>query len=315
MDSYMSIFDGLLVEKWRPAKLTDLVLSKKNRQYFEMVRVKKEIPHILFSGDRGIGKSTLAMIIVNELLDCQYLYINASNENGVDTIRSKITNFAQTLSLDGKLKVIILDECDFLTEQAQGALRHIIEKYAESTRFIATCNYVSMLIPPIRSRFLEFDLTPPHDMLSDRIIHIIRAEKISVSAEQLPILGKLIKNSYPDMRTMIGEIQKSSFSGTLDLDDKKDNTTIASKLFEMMQEKTSEIKLREFIVSSEIEFGCDYHRLLKNMFEVVFKASIKDEKRAPLMLIISNKMVDHQTVLDKEINFFACVLEMLEVLK
>jgi DNA polymerase III delta prime subunit len=309
------MFENLLVEKYRPKLLGDLVLSKKNRQYFEMVRVKKEIPHILFSGDRGIGKSTLAMIIVNELLDCQYLYINASNENGVDTIRSKITNFAQTLSLDGKLKVIILDECDFLTEQAQGALRHIIEKYAESTRFIATCNYVSMLIPPIRSRFLEFDLTPPHDMLSERIIHIIKSEKITVSAEQLPILGKVIKTNYPDMRKMIGEIQKSSFTGALDLDDRQDNTKIASRLFEMMTNKTSEVKLREFIVASEIEFGCDYHRLLKNMFEVVFKADIIVDKRAPLMLVIANKLVEHQTVLDKEINFFACVLEMLEVIK
>lgn len=309
------MFNELLIEKWRPCKLNDLVLSKKNREYFEMVRIKRDIPHILFASAPGCGKSSLAKIIVDELLDCQYLYINASNENGVDTIRSKITNFAQTVSIDGKLKVIILDECDFLTDNAQGALRHVIEKYAENTRFIATCNYSSKLIDAIRSRFLYFDLTPPHDMLTERIIHIIKEEHIKVPEQQKPILEKLIRANYPDMRSIIGEIQKCSISGILDLEENKDNTKFAAKLFKKIKDKTDGIKLREFIITNELEFECDYHRLLKNMFEVVYNSDIKDDSKAPLMLIISNKMLEHHTVMDKEINFFACVLELMDVLK
>jgi replication factor C small subunit len=309
------MFNDLLIEKWRPLKLNDLVLSTKNRHYFEMVRIKRDIPHILFASSPGCGKSSLAKIIVDELLDCQYLYINASNENGIDTIRSKITNFAQTLSLDGKLKVIILDECDFLTENAQGALRHVIEKYAESTRFIATCNYSSNLIDAIRSRFLYFDLTPPHDMLTARVIHIIKEEHIKVPEQQKYMLENLIKSNYPDMRSIIGEIQKSSINGVLELDDVQQNTAIASKIFKKIQDKVNCVKLREFIISNEIEFGCDYHRLLKNMFEVVYNSDLKEDKKAPVMILISNKMVDHQTVMDKEINFFSCVLEIIETMR
>jgi len=309
------MFENLLVEKYRPAKLADIVLSKKNREYFEMVRVKKGIPHLLFSGERGIGKSSLAKIIVEELLDCQYLYINASDETGVDTIRSKVTNFAQTLSLDGKLKVIILDECDFLTENAQGALRHVIEKYAESTRFIATCNFKSKLIDAISSRFIHFDLTPPHDMLAARVIHIIKEEQIKVSEQQKPILENLIKANYPDMRAIIGEVQKNSLKGVLDLEENQDNTKFASRLFKKIQDKTDVVKIREYIISNEIEFECDYHRLLRNMFEVIYRSEVNGDKKAPLMLIVSNKMLEHQTVMDKEINFFACVLELMDVMK
>jgi len=315
------LFDNLLVEKYRPSKLADLVLSKKNREYFETVRAKQEIPHVLFSGDAGIGKSTLARIIVEELLNCQYIYINASDESGIDTIRTKVTNFAQTRSLDGKLKVIVLDEIDGLGRvantgsSAQGALRNVIEKYAETTRFIATCNYSSQLITPVRSRFLEFDLTPPYDQLAERIKFIIRQENIKVPEDQKSRLEKLVKNHYPDMRKMIGEIQRNSPKGILDLEEVEDNIAFAAKLFKKIQEKTDCVKLREFIITNEIEFECDYHRLLRNLFEVVYKSSLKEEKKAPAMLTISNKMLEHQTVMDKEINFFSCVLELMDVLK
>ena len=140
------MFDSLWVEKYRPKTLGDIILSDDNLSIIEKYQTENEIPNLLFAGCQGVGKTTLAKILVNDVLECQYLYINASDENGIDTIRSKVTQFAQTRSLDGKIKVIILDECDGLSQDAQRALRNTMEEYAEITRFILTANYSHRII-------------------------------------------------------------------------------------------------------------------------------------------------------------------------
>jgi replication factor C small subunit len=124
-------FSNLWVEKWRPKTLSDFIISDKNKTIIDSFKDKKEIPNLLFTGTPGLGKTSLAKILVNDILDCQYLYINASDENGIDTIRNKVTGFAQTKSLDGKIKVIILDETDGLSIDAQRALRNTIEEFAK----------------------------------------------------------------------------------------------------------------------------------------------------------------------------------------
>ena len=120
----------------------------------------------------------LAKVLAKQVLDCQYLYINASDENGIDTIRSKVTQFAQTRSIDGNIKIIILDECDGLSQDAQRALRNTMEEYAEITRFVLTANYSHRIIPALQSRCQSLDLTPPLELCVDRVIHILKSENI-----------------------------------------------------------------------------------------------------------------------------------------
>ena len=142
------MFDNLWIEKYRPKKLEDFCISDASTLKAFLGKCKKdnEIPNILLVGNPGIGKTTIAKIIVNELLDCDYLYINASDENGIDTIRSKVTNYARTKSLFD-IKVIILDECDGLTQDGQRALRNVMEEYSAITRFILTANYKHRFLP------------------------------------------------------------------------------------------------------------------------------------------------------------------------
>ena len=169
----MNEFNSLWVEKYRPSTLDDIILSDENRIIVEKFSTEQAIPNLLMCGCPGTGKTSLAKVIVNSVLQCQYLYINASDENGIDTIRSKVTQFAQTRSLDGSLKVIILDECDGLSQDAQRALRNTMEEYAAQTRFILTANYNHKIIPALQSRCQSIDMSPPLDKCVDRVSDIL----------------------------------------------------------------------------------------------------------------------------------------------
>lgn len=314
------MFENLLIEKYRPKTLDDIVLSDKNRQYFEQIKKKQEIPHIMFAGSPGIGKSSAAKILVTDILDCQYLYINASAESGVDVIRTKVTNFAQTGSIDGKLKVVILDECDGLSQaktgsgtSAQQALRNVIEEYSSNTRFIATCNYRSKIIEALDSRFQVFDLTPPYEKVVERAIHVLKAESIVVPEEHKQKLLSLIKTNYPDLRKIIGEIHKNTVDGTLILSEQQNKLDFAETVFDKITNK--QIKdVRSFVIQNEIQFGNNYHTLLRNLFDVVYNSTLDFDKKRAAMLIIANAMGQHGQVMDVEINCYACLLELSEVI-
>ena len=168
----MTISD-IWCEKYRPSTLDEIVLDNNTKTYFNKVQVEQNIPNVLFVGKPGIGKTSLAKIIVKDILKCQYLYINASDENGIDTIRTKVLNFAQTKSLFGQIKVIILDECDGLSIDAQKALRNSIEEYHELTRFILTANYKHKIIPALQSRCQALDIKPVVELAVKRCYNIL----------------------------------------------------------------------------------------------------------------------------------------------
>ena len=299
------MFQNLFVEKYRPKTLADIVLTNEERLYFESLKSKEEIPNLLFAGNPGTGKTTLSKIIANDILDCQYLYINASDENGIDTIRSKVIGFASTKSLDGKLKLVLFDECDALTLDSQKALRNVIEEYSENTRFIFTCNYLFKIIPALQSRCQIFNLTPPLDGVLNRVVSILKNEGITVPDTEKQRLVELVRSGYPDLRRIINDIQKFSFTGTLVI---KDNQAkgIANKVVEKIKGKASPQELRKYVIEREQEFSGDYLQLLKEMFEVLFETDTNTNN----LLVISEGMYKDAIVIDKEINWFSTCLKL-----
>lgn len=299
------MFQNLFVEKYRPRKFEDIVLTAEEQAYFENLKSKEEIPNLLFAGNPGTGKTTLSKIIATDILDCQYLYINASDENGIDTIRSKVIGFASTKSLDGKLKLVLFDECDALTLDSQKALRNVIEEYSDNTRFIFTCNYLFKIIPALQSRCQIFNLTPPLNGVLNRVVSILKNEGVVVPDTEKQKLVELVRSGYPDMRRIINDIQKFSYTGTLII---KENQAkgIANKVIEKIKNKVSPHELRKFVIEREQEFSGDYLQLLKEMFEVLFEA----DTNANNLLTVSEGMYKDAIVIDKEINWFSTCLKL-----
>ena len=304
------MFNNLFVEKYRPQTLSDLVLSDSNRKYFESIT--DEIPNLLFVGTPGLGKTTLARILVNDVLECQYLYINASDENGIDTIRSKVVGFAQTKSLDGKVKVVILDESDGITLDGQRALRNTMEEYSSGTRFILTANYKHKIIPAIQSRTQFFDLNPPFDDVVKRVVDIIKQEGIKIEPDQKANFVNVIKQSYPDIRKIINNVQKSTISNIFTVDHSVDNKDIINVIHKHVT-SNEVLKLRKYLIENENEFQGDYHNLMKQYLNYVYDSSLDDNKKRQYIVTISDHMYKDVFVLDKEINAFACWVNLEKI--
>ena len=304
------MFKDLYTEKYRPQILDDIVLTNEERDYFLSLKDKKEIPNLLFAGSPGTGKTSLAKIIVKDILDCQYLYINASDENGIDTIRSKVIGFSSTKSLDGKLKVVLFDECDALSLDSQKALRNVIEEYSSNTRFIFTCNYLFKVIPALQSRCQIFSLTPPLNGVLNRVVHVLKQEEIKVPDDEKNKLVELVRSGYPDLRRIINDIQKFSYSGTLVIKD-SNVKNIAGTIIAKLKQKSDPTEVRKYVIEREQEFSGDYLHLLKEMFEVVFNdTTITKEQQSNYLLILSEGMYKDAIVVDKEINWFSTYLRL-----
>ena len=303
-------FKNLWCEKYRPTQFSDLILSTEDRNYFQSLKDKQEIPHLLFTGNPGVGKTTLSKIIVNDILDCQYLYLNASDENGIDTIRTKISGFAHTKSFDGKMKVILLDEADALTNQAQDALRNVMEEYSKNCRFILTGNHLHKISKPIQSRCQSINLAPPIKEIGNRIVTILKSENIQIPDDEMPKLLKLIKGNYPDIRSVIGKLQQYSHSGILQI---KDSNTkkISDVLCNKLKKKENINIIRKYIIEREVEFSANYQQLLKEMFEFYFNdEELSQDDKTDKLLQISEAMYRDSLVIDKEINWFACCIKL-----
>ena len=301
-------FDSLWVEKYRPNVLTDFIINDNNKALIESFKAKKEIPNLLFVGTPGLGKTTLAKIIVNNILECQYLYINASDENGIDTIRTKVTSFAQTKSIDGTIKVIILDETDGLSMDAQRALRNTMEEFAKITRFILTANYKYRVINALQSRCQSIDLTPPLEGAVKRIGFILKSEKIDVPLQLKPKLLAFIKDNYPDLRKTINELQKFSVTGTLNLSN-IDNNEILSLIFNEIK-KNNVLQLRKALIENESQFNSDYVNLLRALFNYIDGSETDSSFKKQYLLTIAEHLYRSSFVVDQEINCYACFIAL-----
>jgi len=301
----------LWVEKWRPRTLDGYVFRDNHqRQQVENWIGEGTIPHLLFSGNAGIGKTTLAKILFNELAinDLDILEINASRTNSVDDMRTKIINFIQMIPF-GDFKVVLLDEADFLSPQAQAALRSVMEEYHTTSRFILTCNYPNRIIPAIHSRCLGFhieriDLTE----FTARVATILMEENIDF---ELDILDTIVKATYPDLRKCINTVQMNCINNTLLPPDKNDKHTNDYKIEMVQLFKAGKISDARKLVCGqarpeEIE---DIYRWLYDNIEL-FGDEHKQEKA---ILIIKQGLVDHALVSDAEINLAATLIRLAHV--
>jgi len=305
-------FDSLWIERYRPKTLDDIVLSKADREFFESLAKKQEIPHLLFVGPSGQGKTSLSLIIAKQILKCDSIYINASDESNVDTMRGKIANFAKTKSFDGNLKVVILDEACGLSESSQRILRGISEEYAENTRFILTANYLNRVIPPIQSRCQVIHLNPPLDKTVERVVEILKKESITIPTEQKPLLLQHIKQNLPDLRKTIGNIQKFSSSGVLQI--KTDSSSdFAKKLFNKLARKADLISLRREVIENEKAFSNDYGNLLKQMFETIYSSDLPQDKKIDCLMIVSKSLETNAFLIDREIGFFSTLVNLSRI--
>ena len=300
----------LWVESFRPDTLEGYI---GNEHIIEKVRIfinNGDVPHLLFYGTAGTGKTTLAKIIANSV-DADVMYINASDENSVDAVRDKIKRYASTVGFR-RWKIIILDEADYLTPNAQAALRNLMETYSKTTRFILTCNYVEKIIDPIQSRCQTFAITPPNKTdVAKRLVSVLEEKGIEYDIKDV---AAIINASYPDIRRAINAAQSLVVNGKLQLD--KSSTLQANYMTEILDvlrnpkdKKSAFTKIRQIIADSKVrDFTALYTFLYDNLDEFAHGHI------ASSILIIAEAQYQGSHVVDQEINVMAMFTKILSEL-
>ena len=297
----------LWIEKYRSQTLEQYIGNDAIKARIADCIANNDIPHLIFAGSAGTGKTTLAKLIVKNI-QCDYLYINASDENGIDTIRDKVKGFASTASFQ-PIKIVILDEADFLTQPAQAALRNLIEEYSAYTRFILTCNYVERLIEPLQSRCELHMLKPPTKgaVAKHICINILDVEGITY---EMPDVAKVINEFYPDIRSIIKVLQSNVKDSKLVVASLDDNW--CKPLVEILKKRDSKAwyQVRQLVADAQVD---DFQTAYRYMFDNLSEFSYGND--AQLSVILDDFIWRAGVVPDKEINMMACIAKILETTK
>jgi DNA polymerase III delta prime subunit len=303
--------DFLWVEKYRPRKVEDSILPKKLKDVFTKIVQSGELPNMLFTGTAGLGKTTVARAICDEL-GYDYIVINGSEEGNIDTLRGKIKRFASSVSLGGDVKVVILDEADYLNPQStQPALRGFIEEFSDNCRFILTCNFKNRIIEPLHSRcgVYEFNTTKKEmqTLCADffvRLIHILESEQVAFNKD---LLAQLIMKYAPDWRRVINECQRYSIGGQLESTVlNNDASGNYDSLFKSLKDKDFK-KMRSWVAQNvDVDVSAIFRQIYDNMYEKVDASSIPQ-----LVLILADYQYKNAFVADHELNIVACMTEIM----
>ena len=295
---------GLWVERYRPQDLSTYVGNEHLKSKVERFLDDGNIPHLLLYGRAGGGKTTLAKIIVNNT-ECDYLYINASDERNIDLVRDKLKTFASSVGFK-PMKVVILDEADYLNvNSAQPALRNLMETFSAHCRFILTCNYVEKIIDPIQSRCQTYKIVPPSK--KEVAVHaktILEKENISFDLDDLALV---VTAGYPDLRKVINELQRMSINGKLSVDkDGMIHNEFKLQFLDAIRNGESISTIRKMVADSNFTEYTELYRLLYDEVE-----SFGVEKMPEIIADISKGSYQDVLVVDKEINFIATVSNIL----
>ena len=301
---------SLWVEKYRPTTIDTYIGNEHLKSKVSVYLESGDLPHLLLFGKAGTGNTTLAKLLVKNI-ECDYLYINASDENNVDTVRTKVKNFASTIGFKD-MKIIILDECDYITPNAQAALRNLMETFSKHCRFILTCNYVERIIDPIQSRCQSFQIIPPSKGEVAKHIHdILLSENVTHEMDDLKVL---IDSGYPDIRRIINSSQRNVVNNKLKLDTtsiiQNDYKLKLLKILKTQNKKTAFKDIRQLLADNKITDFADLFRLLYDEGDDWGKGHV-----AECILILARYELSDSQVVDKEINAMAMLIELLGVIK
>ena len=297
---------SLWVEKYRPIDLSTYIGNEHLREKVGVYLESGDVPHLLLYGRAGTGKTTLAKIITKNI-DCDYLYVNASDENKIDDVRNKIKTFAASVGFKD-LKVVILDECDYLTPNAQAALRNLMETFSKHCRFILTCNYVERIIDPIQSRCQPYKIVPPtRKDVAKQMVHILNQESATYSLDDVALL---VNAGYPDIRRVINSAQRQVVDGKLKVDV---NSVIQSdykiKLLESLTPNSKIVGIRQLLADNSVTDYAELYRLLYDEID-----TYSNGKVAECILAIAEGQYQDVQVVDKEINFISTIVKLLRII-
>jgi DNA polymerase III delta prime subunit len=301
--------NSLWVESYRPTRLDDYVGNEHLKSKVEGYLETGDVPHLLLYGRAGTGKTTLAKLIVKSV-ECDYMIINASSENNVETVRNKVTNFASSQGFK-KWKIIILDEFDYMTQNAQAILRNLMETFSGHCRFILTCNYVEKVIDPIQSRCQTFQIVPPTKKdVAVQVSKILNNEGVKFEIKDLV---PIIDAGYPDIRKIINTCQLNSVKGELKVDTKNllenDYKMKVLDILKSSDDKRNKyMNMRQTIIDSRVT---DFTELFTLLYDKVDEYA--PSNTANVIIALSQGQSNHFNSIDKEIPMAACLIEILNL--